>query len=254
MKSVIASSFHIKPLLEEKQKERHYNFLMFQKNDITFYEGRDSHLEERDRFYFDVDFEGASLGWLEAWINRLLATTHRPVFWASQNSKLSDLVVPPIKSHHFQKVPLQIDNQYESQWQLQLHRQVLKRLKDLEKDEICHLAREIHLAEQEGRVSFNLFQVARSVVANRVSTLLVASDHEIWGELDEQTGGLSIHPDQINHRDDDLLDDLAEKVIESGGQVLVLPKEEIPSQTGVLAILKRESSPRAQVGGLSANY
>jgi hypothetical protein len=68
-------------------------------------------------------------------------------------------------------------------------------------------------------------------------TLLVEADREIPGHLDSATG----HIEFANLSDpqiDDLLDDLSEKVLEKGGQVVVIPAERMPTKEGAAAIYR----------------
>ncbi|HYE37402.1 hypothetical protein [Methylocaldum sp.] len=80
-------------------------------------------------------------------------------------------------------------------------------------------------------------QVAGAAVAGRVATLLIDADCEVPGRIDPATGrvefGNLAHPEV-----DDLLDDLAEWVLKTGGQVVVVPAERMPTETGVAAIYR----------------
>lgn len=50
--------------------------------------------------------------------------------------------------------------------------------------------------------------------------------------------GQAIHPVELDHEDDDILDDLAQAVLTAGGEVIVAPKDQLPTTSPVLAILK----------------
>lgn len=82
-----------------------------------------------------------------------------------------------------------------------------------------------------------VLEVARAAVEGRVSTLLVDADRVIPGRIDVNSGAVAIadleHPDV-----DDLLDDLGELVLGRGGEVVIVPRERMPSDTGVAAILR----------------
>jgi len=89
-------------------------------------------------------------------------------------------------------------------------------------------------AKQQGSEDVN--EVAQAAAFARVGTLLVDADKHIGGRLDA-TG--RVEYGDISEADiDDLLDDIAERVMKTGGQVLVMPAEQMPSDTGVAAIYR----------------
>jgi len=82
--------------------------------------------------------------------------------------------------------------------------------------------------------SDDLAEVARAATTGRVATLLVQADRVIPGRIDAATG--RIEPSELaDTRIDDVLDDLAEAVLRMKGTVVVVPKEGLPSDTGVAA-------------------
>jgi len=105
---------------------------------------------------------------------------------------------------------------------------------------------EYELMQNTGRMPENIFQISKAVAQQRVSKLLVASDVSIFGKLHEQSGSLIINQSDIDHEDDDLLDDLAQSVLRQGGNVLIAPRDQIPMGRSVLAILKDTDPPLAQ--------
>lgn len=85
--------------------------------------------------------------------------------------------------------------------------------------------------------SGDLSDLGAAVVAGRVGTLLVDADRVVPGRLDVQTG--AIEPGTLAAPDtDDLIDDLAEAVLRSGGEVVVVPSERMPVQSGAAAIYR----------------
>jgi len=79
--------------------------------------------------------------------------------------------------------------------------------------------------------------VAEAVVGGRVATLLIEAGREIPGRIDTATG--SIHFGDLAEPDiDDVLDDLGALALKMGGQVVVVPTEQMPTETGVAAIYR----------------
>lgn len=92
-------------------------------------------------------------------------------------------------------------------------------------------------AKAKGAGDDDLEQVVKASAANRVGTLFIEADRRIPGRLDDVTGEVEFD-DMAQPDVDDLLDDLAEKVLKAGGQVIVVPAERMPSDTGLAAIYR----------------
>jgi hypothetical protein len=69
----------------------------------------------------------------------------------------------------------------------------------------------------------------------RVGTLLVESDRRIPGYVE---GNMPRHTDADERGASDLLDDLAERVLRTGGQVVAVPKGSMPTATGLAAVFR----------------
>jgi len=87
--------------------------------------------------------------------------------------------------------------------------------------------------------SDDLAQVAEAATTGRVRTLLVEADRQIPGKI-AATGqivsnDLARPGDLSDPEVDDILDDLAELVLRTKGDVVVVPTERMPSRTGVAA-------------------
>lgn len=73
--------------------------------------------------------------------------------------------------------------------------------------------------------------------------LIVTDELSIFGKIDSKSGGISIHPFDLDHEDDCILDDLAQMVLSQGGEVVVASRDEIPKGRPILAILDHEGEP-----------
>lgn len=89
----------------------------------------------------------------------------------------------------------------------------------------------------DGLAASDLAQVSRAAFSGRVETLLIEADRFVPGTLDAATGAITLH-DAGDSGVDDLLDDLAEHVLKTGGDVVVVPAERMPTDTGVVAIYR----------------
>lgn len=89
-------------------------------------------------------------------------------------------------------------------------------------------------ARNKGQGSDELSEVAQAAVAGRVASLLVEADRQIPGRLDAESGAIK----RLKLDDpavDDLLDDIAEVVLRAGGEVVLVPVDQMPTRTGLAA-------------------
>ncbi len=92
-------------------------------------------------------------------------------------------------------------------------------------------------AQAQGNGISDLAEAARAGVEGRIGTLLLESGRAYPGRLDHSTGAISLAP--LDAPDvDDLLDDLGEVVSAKGGRVVVLPPGAMPTKTGLAATLR----------------
>lgn len=81
----------------------------------------------------------------------------------------------------------------------------------------------------------DLLKVAKAVVSGRVATLLIDACRQIPGRLDASTGDITF--DEMAHPEvDDVLDDLGDLARRMGREVVIIPSEKMPTDTGIAAI------------------
>lgn len=93
-------------------------------------------------------------------------------------------------------------------------------------------------AKANGKGSDDIKEVAAAAVEGRVDTLLIEADRMIAVRITNLITGNTQKKDLSNPKVDDLLDDMAELVTKMGGEVMVLPADKIPSETGLAAIYR----------------
>lgn len=102
---------------------------------------------------------------------------------------------------------------------------------------LAKLREEFEYARSKKVGSDDLTQVAQAATSGRVETLLIEADRQIPGRLDAATDRVGFG-DMSDPQVDDLLDDLADLVAKTGGRVLVIPAERMPTQTGLAATFR----------------
>lgn len=93
-------------------------------------------------------------------------------------------------------------------------------------------------AKAKGTGSEDIKESAKAAVEGRIDTLLVEANKLIPVRITNLITGNTQNKGLDNPRVDDLLDDMGELVIKMGGQVIVLPKEKMPTETGLAAIFR----------------
>ncbi|HNP37248.1 MAG TPA: hypothetical protein PKK10_15465 [Woeseiaceae bacterium] len=92
-------------------------------------------------------------------------------------------------------------------------------------------------ASSNGRGAESLDAIAAAAFAGKVETLLVEADRVIPGKLNFEPRNADSGK-RLNHEVDDLLDDISEQVLRTGGEVIIVPTERMPTQTGAAAIYR----------------
>ena len=142
------------------------------------------------------------------------AVSHNPFLWLRRSTPHPDALSP--------------DALRDRAWQL-VQPYYLRRLSGL--------IERFGAAKSNGLGADDLAQIAAATAAGRIATLLIEADRQIPGTFDAATGSIKLD-DLDDPEVDDLLDDLGERVLKAGGEVVVVPAERMPTETGVAAIYR----------------
>jgi len=99
------------------------------------------------------------------------------------------------------------------------------------------LAGRFNEARSQGRGVDALEDIAAAVVAGRVGTLLVEAEKLIPGNIDPVNGKI-VFGSLDDPATDDILDDLVMLALNTGAEVLVVPGDTMPAETGAAALLR----------------
>lgn len=238
----VATSFHVKPLLKWLQSDQDFLLLGIEDKAAHIYLGSQESFKHLDSLRFpeaNKTIEAADLlaPWLKEWFS-LVAKDIKPKLFFAGCKDTVRLVSETLKYKNSIYTPVleSFDNTQVGDACFAI-RKILK----MEAQKFIEKALlEFRFAEEDNRTRKNLFQIAKAVIQGRVRKLIVSDDLSIFGKIDKVSGGLSIHPCDLDHEDDDILDDLAQMVLNQGGEVVVAPKNEIPKGRPILAILDYE--------------
>jgi hypothetical protein len=275
--SIVADSFHIRPLIRILQSADRFQILSLNRQEIALYEGNRDGLDRVDlpsevpQTITDALGElepepqvmiaphitgpnragrhyghGAKPENVDSDTERFFRAVDRAILEHCSRPSGLPLLLASLPEHHhiFRRVSR---NPFLMEQTLDTHPDALSmeelRQRAWQVMEPYYLARTAALVDMynagrpRGLSADNLQQVAVSAVAGRVAMLLVEADRVIPGRIDPATG--EIHQDELAKPNvDDLLDDLAELVLKNGGQVVVLPSERMPSKTGIAALYR----------------
>ncbi|MBK6264092.1 hypothetical protein JKA74_03505 [Marivirga sp. S37H4] len=103
---------------------------------------------------------------------------------------------------------------------------------------IENLMAEFEEANGKGAGSINLEEIGKAMALGQIHKLLVANDTTIGGKVEDKTTGTLKTGDIEDPEVGDLTDEIAEIVMDKGGEVIVIPKEKMPNQAGLAAIYR----------------
>jgi hypothetical protein len=274
---VVADSFHIKPLLRILQSADRYQILGVNRQAMRLFEGNRDAVDEiepapgvprtiadvlgqdpddperKNRVYgpkapgattrhgTDVKEEG-----LAKETERFFRTVDRAVLEHHSRPTGMPLLLAALPEHHrlFRTVSrnpflaadaidtypddLSLDALRQRAWQL-IQPYYLRRLGDL--------TDRFGAARSNGLGEDDLAQIATAAAAGRVAAVLIEADRQIPGHFDPATNMVTF--DDLDNPDiDDLLDDVGVRVLKNGGEVVIVPAERMPTQTGIAAIYR----------------
>ncbi|WP_133130739.1 hypothetical protein [Legionella yabuuchiae] len=275
--AIVAENFHIKPLIRIMQSAGHFQVLALTRRQVRLYEGTRDELEEVTLHQEVPKTLTEALGH-ELTEPRLTVSaygkgTEGPPMHHGHGGRKDEVdldaeryfrrVDEAIAKHHSyaSKLPLLLAALPEyhhmfhevSQNPYLLPDDIKANPEELTVDEIrkrawkviepYYLAKLNALIERFGDLSSNnkgsdeLDDVAKAAVSGRIETLLIDADRRIPGQIDHATGEYKLD-ELLNPEVDDLLDDLGELVLKSRGEVIVVPSDKMPTDSGLAAIYR----------------
>ncbi|HKU87041.1 MAG TPA: hypothetical protein VJV77_11970 [Casimicrobiaceae bacterium] len=274
--AIVADSFHTKPLLRFLQSADRYQILALSREHARMFEGNRDALaeielasgvpasidevtmdagdrERANRVYGPATPGGTTRHGTDGMENvahnettRFFRAVDRAVITHhSQPSRLPLLLAALPEHHHLFRAisrnpflqdvavdvypdDLSIDALRERAWQLLLPTYLAQ---------LARLTDAYHANAARGTGSDHVAAVATAARNGRVATVLIEADRQVPGRIDAQTGAVT-RAEATESTGDDLLDDIGEYVLRTGGDAVVVPAERMPTQTGLAAIYR----------------
>ena len=274
--ATVAKSFHIKPLIKAFQSMESYQLLGLSRNNFTLYQGnRDGFAEIAlppdtprtqdevlgkqltDSYLSHASYGGTGShamyhghGDAKQEIDNDTEKYFRYVdrFVMENYSKPSKLplILVALTEYHSQFKSISdnphvieegIHSSYDSLKIDELKIKALEIIKPINLEKMRKATESYKKAEAESSGSSDIAQVVKAAFESRVETILIEENRIVPGKIDLDTG--EVRYGAIDGPDcDDILDDLAELTLMRKGEVLILPKDMMPSNTGVSAIYR----------------
>ncbi|MCF6460688.1 hypothetical protein C3E88_06460 [Clostridium sp. Cult3] len=273
--AVVADSFHIKPLIRIFQSADRYHLLGLNRNEFTLYEGNRYGFEEvqfnpeTPRTAKEVlgdeytkpsvttgtygstgsgifHGHGGRKEEIDKDTEKFFRFVDRLILEEYSRPTGLPLILVSLTEHHglFQSISHNpflmeegIRTAYDSLTIDELKETVWEKIEPLYLGKTRKLVEKYEIARAKFLGSDDLAQVARAAFENNIDTILIEADRIVPGKVDLLTGELE-RGDLGDPSFDDVLDDLAEMVFKNKGEVVVLPKERMPSDTGVAAVFR----------------
>jgi len=247
---VVSDSFHVKPLLRHYQSADRFHVLALAEDKFALYEGTRYGLDPirapkvSTRAPAPSDPSGRTVvgegmaGYFRAVDAAVAAevssSSHVPLLLAALPENASHFRAAAKNPHLLKETilgdPFAIDAEAlrSRAWSI-FEPHYVGRLK--------RLADDFGLAAHRQQGTGDLSDAARAAVAGRIATVLLESDRTEPGRIDPVTGAI-VAKELCDPKVDDKFDDLAELVLKTGGEVVMVPADRMPTKTGLAAIYR----------------
>ncbi len=273
--SIVADSWHIKPLIRAFQSAREFHLLGLNRKNFALYKGNRYGFEEikidpdiprtiedvlGDEYsepYLSVGTyagsgkamfhgHGAKKDEIDKVTEKYFRYVDRFVLDNYSNTKKAPLILVSLDEHqglfrNITKNPYLIDEgirvNYETLSIKDMRETSWEIIESFYLEKTRKLVDRFNLQRSKFLGSDIMGEVARAAFEGRIDTLIIEADRIEPGKINEETGKIEegdLKDPEIN----DVLNDLAKMVYKHKGEVVILPKERMPSETGVAAIYR----------------
>ena len=268
-RAIVADSFHIKPLIRVFQSSDRYHVLALTRTSFKLYEGNrygfeKIKIDEDTPTTLDevlgTDLTDPGLGSgrspvlhglnskpeeVDKDTERYFRYVDKFVTEKYSNKTSLPLVLVALTEHqgtfrnlshnkHLLEEAVKIDP--ESISEDKLHQAIWEVLEPLYVEKTKVLVDRFENSRAKSLGSDDIVEIARASTENKIQTLLLEAGRIVKGSVTED--GKLVEEGQTDDTNEDALDDIAESVFRNSGEVIVLPKERMPSTTGAAAIYR----------------
>lgn len=246
--AVVAGSFHVRPLLPILQAQHTFYVLLLGRTGIEVLEGSPRTLEDVASFRAPQPMEGmtpkATRDFFRSVAEGMSNLTPRSdapiVFYGPVELQMLFRDVMQGRNQLVaglsfgESAPVGRDKIHARSWSLA--RALIKR-------EVRHALEAYDAAKVTGAGTDSLSTISHAAAHGRVKTLFLERGVHLWGRVCRGSGALKLEFDHHQAAVDDILDDLAEMTLATGGRVHVLPTRDMPTAAALCAVLHPSKSP-----------
>ena len=225
---VVSNSFHVKPLLSWIQDDPEFLVFVLDKNNTSIYTSSSKNVDFIDQYKhknFNDCFDR-----LNEWLKHNNVEQSKKIFIATQE-KIGPNHIECIEKPNVYLLKRNIGSHIKN-----IAEAAQKKMKELIERELERNLIDFNFALVMDMTQNNIADIAKSAVKGEIEKLLIAKDVNVFGTVSRISGKLAINPFQLDHEDDDILDDLAQIVVLSGGKVIAIDKDRIPGKRVAIAI------------------
>lgn len=269
---VVSDSFHVKPLIRNFQSADRYHALGLNREGFTIFEGNRYGFDEVDldediptniKEVLGEDFtssyitgryggagahgtfhgHGSRKEEIEKDTEKFFRFVDRAVLENYSRPTQLPLILVALAEYHtlFRKIsrnPFLLEKGIKTNYDIltidKLKENVWKEIEPLYIKKTQEAVKKFETARSQHLGSDDIVQIAKASAENRIDAILLEADKIIPGKVNRKTGAIE-EGELSNPEFGDLLNDIAEIVIKNGGNVIILPKERMPSKTGAAA-------------------
>lgn len=238
----VASSFHIKPLLRWLQDDQDYLFLGIDQDSAHLYFGNQNIFKHIRTIPFA---ESTKIDFTCNLNNLINQITHfsQPKLFLSAKPQLIKKLRNELKYQNIEFDPISHSFKLEK---LHTYKQMLRLItKEDSLKKLDQSLQEFRFAENENQATKNIYHIAQAAAHGQIEKLLITDEINIFGKIDSKSGHISIHPFDLDHEDDCILDDLAQLVLSQGGEVTIAKMNEIPNRRPIIALTKTDNKSKS---------
>ncbi len=249
---IVANTFHVKPILKWIQIDRDFLLLGLEPGSASLYQGDLKNLKFIDTVTYPESLKSREnatqeiMEWVNGWIMNLTNEIKPRLFVAGKAELTRPLLAMLQYENTSKKAILPFFSQLEAP---KISSEVRSAMRAETKKIFERTLVEFHYAIDTDQAKGNIFAIARAAVQGKIRKLLIAEGIQIFGNLNRKSGELKINGRDLDHEDDDILDDIAQSVLAHGGEVTVARRDEIPKGRPILAIMDTHESELESVAG-----
>lgn len=244
---VISQSFHVKPILRWLQMTRNCYLLQLTGEEIHLF----THSRSVSQLIGSVllpkrlletgNDSGTTLSseavrWVDEWIMQRVADVGKDLIVVGTRTNVQRYRARSIYPAIFEASIYEV---FDPKNSTLLSQEVEALLAATAEESLNHALRDLRRAENRGYCEYSIHQVSEALVNNELARIYVAEDKHLWGMMCEKTGKLSIHKKHMNCYDEDILDDIAEKAIRNGVDIIIVSSDKLPANSPIVGVYRR---------------